>query len=39
LKQKLKIFEAFKKFKATVEKESEREIKAMRSDRGGEFTY
>ena len=38
LKQKSEVFEVFKKFKAAVEKESGREIKAMRSDRGGEFT-
>ncbi|KAE8684274.1 hypothetical protein F3Y22_tig00111146pilonHSYRG00032 [Hibiscus syriacus] len=31
-------FEVFKKFKAAVERESGRKIKAMRSDRGGEFT-
>ena len=35
--QKLEIFGAFKKFKAIVEKESGHEIKAMRSDQGGEF--
>ena len=28
----------FKKFKALVKKESGNDIKAMRSDRGGEFT-
>ncbi|KAH9687903.1 hypothetical protein KPL70_014941 [Citrus sinensis] len=33
-----RVFEAFKKFKAAVEKESGYQIKAMRSDRGGEFT-
>ena len=38
LKQKSEVFEAFKKFKAAVEKESGCKIKAMRSDRGGEFT-
>ncbi|KAH9650236.1 hypothetical protein KPL70_026291 [Citrus sinensis] len=32
------VFKAFKKFKAAVEKESEYHIKAMRSDRGEEFT-
>ena len=32
------MFEVFKKFKASVEKESGCKIKAMRSDRGGEFT-
>lgn len=38
LKQKLEVFETFKKFKALVEKESGYSIKALRSDRGGEFT-
>ena len=38
LKQKSEAFGAFKKFKAAVEKETGLEIKAMRSDRGGEFT-
>jgi hypothetical protein len=38
LKQKAKVFGAFKKFKAFVEKKSGQEIKALRSDRGGEFT-
>ncbi|KAM1823768.1 hypothetical protein FF1_025765 [Malus domestica] len=38
LKQKSEVFGAFKKFKAAVEKESGCKIKAMRSDRGGEFT-
>ncbi|KAH9735937.1 hypothetical protein KPL71_017913 [Citrus sinensis] len=38
LKQKSEVFEAFKKFKAAVEKESGYQIKAMRSDRGEEFT-
>ena len=38
LKQKSEVFSIFKKFKATVEKESGREIKAIRTDRGGEFT-
>ncbi|KAE8735550.1 Beta-galactosidase 8 isoform 1 [Hibiscus syriacus] len=35
LKQKSEVFEVFKKFKAAVERESGRKIKAMRSDRGG----
>ncbi|KAM1744384.1 hypothetical protein ACFX11_011278 [Malus domestica] len=35
---KSEVFGAFKKFKAAVEKESGCKIKAMRSDRGGEFT-
>uniref|UniRef100_A0A2N9ICE2 Integrase catalytic domain-containing protein n=1 Tax=Fagus sylvatica TaxID=28930 RepID=A0A2N9ICE2_FAGSY len=38
LKQKSEVFGAFKKFKAFVEKQSDQEIKALRSDRGGEFT-
>ena len=38
LKQKLEVFEAFKKFKAVVKKESGYQIKAMRYDRGREFT-
>ncbi|KAJ4716700.1 Retrovirus-related Pol polyprotein from transposon TNT 1-94 [Melia azedarach] len=38
LKQKSEVFGAFKKFKVAVEKESGRQIKAMRTDRGGEFT-
>ncbi|XP_072076528.1 uncharacterized protein [Arachis hypogaea] len=36
--KKSKAFNAFKKFKALVEKESGYEIKALRTDRGGEFT-
>jgi len=38
LKQKSEMFGAFNKFKAFVEKQSGHEIKASRSDRGGEFT-
>ncbi|KAK9100717.1 hypothetical protein Scep_024147 [Stephania cephalantha] len=38
LNHKSEVFEVFKKFKAAVERESGRKIKAMRSDRGGEFT-
>ena len=38
LKQKSEVFEAFKRFKATMENERGRKIKAIRSDRGGEFT-
>jgi len=38
LKKKSEVFTTFKKFKAVVEKESGRQIKAMRTDRGGEFT-
>ncbi|XP_022635028.1 uncharacterized protein LOC111241414 [Vigna radiata var. radiata] len=36
--EKSKVFENFKKFKAHIEKESGLLIKALRSDRGGEFT-
>ena len=38
LKEKSEVFGAFQKFKAFVEKESGASIKALRSDRGGEFT-
>lgn len=38
LKQKLEVFETFKTFKVAVEKESGYQIKAMRFDRGGEFS-
>ncbi|MCI33542.1 retrovirus-related pol polyprotein from transposon tnt 1-94, partial [Trifolium medium] len=38
LKEKSEVFENFKKFKAQVEKESGLVIKAIRSDRRGEFT-
>ena len=38
LKEKSEAFEIFKKFKVMVEKETSRAIKAIRSDRGGEFT-
>ena len=37
LQEKSEAFEAFKKFKALVEKQSGRFIKALRTDRGGEF--
>ncbi|KAK2993848.1 hypothetical protein RJ640_027325 [Escallonia rubra] len=37
LKQKSEVFSTFKRFKALVEKQSGYQIKAMRSDRGGEF--
>ncbi|KAA0062709.1 copia-type polyprotein [Cucumis melo var. makuwa] len=37
-KEKLEVFGRFKRFKALVEKESGYEIKALRSNRGGEFT-
>ena len=38
LKQKSEAFDVFKKFKVVVEKDSSLQIKAMRTDRGGEFT-
>jgi len=38
LKEKSKAFEVFKKFKVMVEKEIDRQIKVVRSDRGGEYT-
>lgn len=38
LKNKYEAFEKFKAFKALVENESDRKIKCLRSDRGGEFT-
>jgi len=38
IKQKSEVFSTFKKFKAVVEKESGRKIKAMRIERGEEFT-
>ena len=38
LKQKSEAFGAFKKFKTCIEKHIGHEIKALRSDRGGEFT-
>jgi len=37
LKNKSETFENFKKFKTFVEKQSESCIKALRTDRGGEF--
>ena len=37
LKEKSEAFETFKKFKAQVEKTTGRYIKALRSDRGGEY--
>lgn len=37
LKEKSSAFEAFKKFKAVVEKGTEKSIKMLRTDRGGEF--
>jgi len=38
LKHKDEAFENFQAFKALVENESDRKIKCLRSDRGGEFT-
>jgi len=38
LKHKYESFKKFKAFKALVENESDRRIKCLRSDRGGEFT-
>ena len=38
LKGKSEAFKVFKKFKVMVEKEIGRHIKAVRSDRGGEYT-
>ncbi|KAK2990141.1 hypothetical protein RJ640_007543 [Escallonia rubra] len=37
LKQKSEVFSTFKRFKALVEQQNGYQIKAMRSDRGGEF--
>lgn len=38
LKEKREALEAFKKFKALVEKERNQSIKVFRTDRGGKFT-
>jgi transposase InsO family protein len=38
LKEKSQVFGVFQKFKAMVENQSDRKIKVLRSDRGGEFT-
>ena len=38
LKHKYEAFEKFQAFKYLVENESNRKIKCLRSDRGGEFT-
>ena len=38
LKEKSEVFEMFKKFRVMVEKETNKHIKAVWSDRGGEFT-
>lgn len=37
LKEKNEAFESFKKFRSCVEKEISREIKMLRTDKGGEF--
>ncbi|CAN0920234.1 Retrovirus-related Pol polyprotein from transposon TNT 1-94 [Linum grandiflorum] len=39
LEQKSEAFSKFLQFKATAEKESGRQIKTLRTDRGGEFIY
>lgn len=38
MKEKSEAFEVFKKFKAMVEKATDRHIKVVRSDKGGEYT-
>jgi len=38
LKEKSKAFEVFKKFKVMVKKATDRHIKVVRSDRGGQYT-
>ena len=38
MKEKSEAFEVFKRFKVLVEKMTGRYIKALRSDRGGEYT-
>lgn len=38
LKHKSESFECFKKFKALVEKQSDKDLKVLRTDHGGEFT-
>ena len=38
LKTKSEVFEKFKEFKALIENRSERRIKTLRSDNGGEYT-
>ena len=38
LKEKSEAFEVFKKFKIMVEKATNKHIKALQSDRGGEYT-
>ena len=38
LKEKGDVFENFKEFKKLVEKEVNKEIETLRTDKGGEFT-
>ena len=38
LKNKSEVFEKFKEFKALIENHSERRIKTLRSNKGGEYT-
>jgi len=38
LKEKYEVFEVFKKFKVMIENETSTKIKAVRLDRGGEYT-
>ena len=37
MKHKLEVFEVFKKWKATVENETDLKVKRLRSDNGGEY--
>ena len=37
LRKKSKVFDRFKEFKALVENQIEKQIKALRTDNGGEF--
>ena len=37
LRNKSKVFDRFKEFKALVENETEKKIKVLRTDNGGEF--
>ena len=37
LKKKSEVFDRFKEFKALVENQTERKIKVLRTDNGGEF--
>ena len=38
LKKEADVFNVFKQFKATVEKRTDKSIKCLRTDNGGEFT-